>query len=168
MGPYIALLILIGLTNNTSGVFMFSAHFKKVILSILSVFFLTSSISLASDGIAPISSASSDTIVVLRVFLNRNITNQAIDLRQLFNLQKNYAGYRVVAVAASALPNNPYGVTASLLVNGYAMASQYNPGRAIYLAPASVVRLNRVGTKFHLAIQGSTYIQEIRIQLSRY
>ena len=146
---------------------MFTAHFKKAILSLFSIVLFTSSISLAEMP-SPTSADSSQTVIALRVLLNRSITNQAIDLRRLFNLNKRYAGYRVVSVAASTIPNSPYGVLASLYYNGYEVANQYNPNQYIYLTPAGNIRLDRFGTRLHLGIQGSMYIQELQIQLSRY
>ena len=105
--------------------------------------------------------------VVKRVQLQRSVSNQTIDLRRLFNLDNNYSGYRVVSVSASTTPNSPAVTIANLLVNGYVMASERNPGYEIYLAPMERVRLDSSGTRVSLGIQGSTYIQEIQIELSR-
>lgn len=105
---------------------------------------------------------------VLRIQLQRSVYNQNLDLRALFNLNNNYTGYRVVSVSASTTPNSPAVTIANLIVNGYVMASERNPGYEIYLAPQERVRLDNVGTRVSLGIQGSTYIQELQIELSRY
>jgi hypothetical protein len=105
---------------------------------------------------------------VLRVQLQRSVYNQALDLRALFGLYNQYTGYRVVSVSASTTPNSPSVTITNLLVNGYVMASERNPGYEIYLAPQERVRLDNSGTRVQLGIQGSTYIQEIQIELSRY
>jgi hypothetical protein len=109
-----------------------------------------------------------DNTIVRRVVLNRNIYNQSIDLRRLFNLDENYTGYRVVSVSASTTPNSPSTTIANLVVNGYIMASERNPGYEIYLSPMERVRLDNSGTRVSLGITGSTYIQELQIELSRY
>lgn len=105
---------------------------------------------------------------VLRVQIQRSVYNQTLDLRALFGLYNQYQGYRVVSVSASTTPNSPAVTIANLLVNGYVMASERNPGYEIYLAPDERVRLDNSGTRVQLGIQGSTYIQEIQIELSRY
>jgi len=104
---------------------------------------------------------------VLRVQLQRSVYNQTLDLRALFNLYNQYTGYRVVSVSASTTPNSPAVTIANLIVNGYVMASERNPGYEIYLAPQERVRLDNSGTRVSLGIQGSTYIQELQIELSR-
>jgi hypothetical protein len=104
---------------------------------------------------------------VLRVQLQRSVYNQSLDLRRLFNLDSNYTGYRVVSVSASTTPNSPAVTIASLVVNGFVMASERNPGYEVYLAPQERVRLDNVGTRVTLDIFGSTYIQELQIELSR-
>ncbi len=106
--------------------------------------------------------------VVKRVVLNRAVYNQSIDLRRLFNLDSNYSGYRVISVSASTTPNSPATTIANLVVNGYIMASERNPGYEIYLLPTERVRLDDAGTRVSLGITGSTYIQELQIELSRY
>ncbi len=105
--------------------------------------------------------------IVKTVQIYRSVMNQSLDLRRLFNLDSNYTGYRVVSVSASTTPNSPAVTIANLLVNGYVMASERNPGHEIYLAPMERVRLDNSGTQVFLGIQGSTYINEIQIELSR-
>lgn len=106
--------------------------------------------------------------VIRRVGLYRSVMNQTIDLRQLAGLDSRYAGYRIVSVGASTTPNSPYRTVAQLIVNGYNYAEEVNPGYEIFLAPYQVVRLDRFGTNVGLRILGSTYINEIQIELSRY
>lgn len=106
--------------------------------------------------------------IVKRVSIQSSVANQTMDLRRWLSLDSRYDGYRVVSVSASTTPNSPGTTIAKLMVNGYVMASERNPGYEIYLSPAERVRLDSAGTNVSLQIEGSTYIQEIQIELSRY
>lgn len=79
-----------------------------------------------------------------------------------------YDGYRVVSVVAETTPNSPYRTAALLLKDGYTYDSEINPGYQIDLYPQSTMRLDRYGSDLYLQIQGGTYIEEIRVELSRY
>ncbi|MBC7457923.1 MAG: hypothetical protein H7235_06570 [Bdellovibrionaceae bacterium] len=104
---------------------------------------------------------------VLRAQIQRSVYNQSVDLRALFNLRQNYVGYRIVSVSATTTPNSPAVTIANLVINGLVVASERNPGYDIYLDPEELVRMYSATTSVNLAIQGSTYIQEIQIELSR-
>lgn len=98
----------------------------------------------------------------------RSVTNQTIDLRRLAGLDYRYQGYRIVSVSASTTPNSPFTTIAQLIVDGYVYASQTNPGHEIHLFPYYEARIDRNAGRVFLGVQGSTYINQIRIELSRY
>jgi hypothetical protein len=107
--------------------------------------------------------------IIRTVGYYRAVNNQSIDLRRLAGLDYRYNGYRIVSVSASTTPNSPYRTVAQLLFNGYKYDEQVNPGHEIYLRPYNTVRLNSSGSNnLILRILGSTYIDQIRIELSRY
>lgn len=102
------------------------------------------------------------------VYLSRSVYNQSIDLKTLAGLDSRYAGYRIVSVSAKTTPTDQFRTVAQLVVDGRIFASQVNPGHEINLVPQQSVMLSRYGNRVELAITGGTYIEEIRIELSRY
>ena len=104
-----------------------------------------------------------ETYTTKRVTLNRSVYNQSISLNRLFNSDGRYNSYRVVSVSASTTPNSGDTTKAKLVVNGSVDDRERNPGYDIYL------KADR-GTYFNsdivLEIEGSTYIQELRIELA--
>jgi hypothetical protein len=104
-----------------------------------------------------------ETFVTKRISLNRSVYNQTISLNRLFNSDGRYDSYRVVSVSASTTPNSADTTKAKLVVNGSVDDRERNPGYDILLKPDGRTYFN---SDIELQIEGSTYIQELRIQLA--
>jgi hypothetical protein len=104
-----------------------------------------------------------ETFVTKRVSLNRSVYNQTISLNRLFNSDGRYNSYRVVSVSASTTPNSADTTKAKLVVNGYVEDKERNPGYDVFLKADRNTYFN---SDIALEIEGSTYIQELRIELA--
>jgi hypothetical protein len=104
-----------------------------------------------------------ETFVTKRISLNRSVYNQSISLNRLFNSDGRYDSYRVVSVSASTTPNSADTTKAKLVVNGSVDDRERNPGYDIFLRADQRTYFN---SDIELQIEGSTYIQELRIQLA--
>lgn len=89
--------------------------------------------------------------------------DQTINLNRLFNSDGRYDSYRVVSISASTTPNSADTTKAKLVVNGDVQDKERNPGYDINLNANRHVYFN---SNIDLKIEGSTYIQELRIQLA--
>lgn len=108
-----------------------------------------------------------DNQIVKTVSINRSVYNESILLNRILGIDNRYAGYRIVAVLGSTTPNSSATTVAALLVNGQTQVTQRNPGRQISLYTNSNIVL-RQNTELRLLIQGSTYINNLKVVLQRY
>ena len=104
-----------------------------------------------------------ETFITKRVSLQRSVYNQTIDLNRLFNSDGRYNNYRVVSVSASTTPNSADTTKAKLVINGSVHDRERNPGYDIFL---KADRNTYFYSDVELEIEGSTYIQELRIELA--
>ncbi len=104
---------------------------------------------------------------VKRVYIGRSVRNERLPLRELAGLGSAYRGYEVVSVRARTRPNSNATTTVQLVADGRVIATQRNPGYQIDLRPQIRAELGTVVRSLQLTVSGSTYIEDIEIQVVR-
>ena len=104
---------------------------------------------------------------VKRVFIGRSVRNERLPLRELAGLNSAYRGYEVVSVRGRTRPNSSATTIVQLVADGRVIASQTNPGYQIDLRPNIRAELGTVIRSLQLAVSGSTYIDDLEIEVVR-
>lgn len=104
-------------------------------------------------------------VEIVKVGLHRRYYDEAIPLRRLLNLGRDYRGYRIQSVIVKVRPHRSRGRLA-LLANGYvvdrARAGEY---RRIELRPDGDRTLGRDLNRLQLLVRGRAYIDSIQVKL---
>lgn len=103
---------------------------------------------------------------VKTIYIGRSVRNEALQLRQLAGLDSRYNGMEIRSVRANTRPDSPGQTVAQLIADGRVMAQQVNPGYQINLFPNQRLILGSTVRSLRLAISGSTYIDQIQIELA--
>ena len=106
-------------------------------------------------------------VEVKHVHIGRTVRNERLHLRELAGLGSAYRGYEVVSVRANTRPNSSERTVVQLVADGRVIAQQTNPGYQINLRPQIRAELGTVIRSLQLAISGSTYIEDIEIEVVR-
>lgn len=101
------------------------------------------------------------------IYIGRSVRNEVLDLRRLAGLGTQYRGYEVVSVRGKTRPDSPYTTTVQLLADRRNVATQVNPGKRINLIPTKRLVLDSSVRTLELYISGSTYIDELVIEIRR-
>ncbi len=104
---------------------------------------------------------------VKRVYIGRTVRNERLRLRELAGLDSAYNGYEVVTVRGTTRPSSSERTVVQLIADGRVIASQTNPGYQIYLRPQIRAELGTVVRSLQLAVSGSTYIEDLEIEVVR-
>lgn len=104
---------------------------------------------------------------VKSISIYRSVRNEVLDLRRLAGLGVQYRGYEVVSVRARTRPDSPYTTTVQLLADNRNVATQVNPGKRINLVPNQRLVLGSSVRELEMYVNGSTYIEEIVIEIRR-
>lgn len=104
---------------------------------------------------------------VKRVYIGRSVRNERLRLRELAGLDSAYQGYVVVSVRGTTRPNSSERTVVQLIADGRVIASQTNPGYQIYLRPQIRAELGTIIRSLQLAVSGSTYIEDLEIEVIR-
>lgn len=102
---------------------------------------------------------------VRSIWLQRSVTNERLPLRQLAGLTSAYNGWEVISIRAQTRPNSSGRTIVQLVADGRIIASQTNPGYEIYLTPKTRAVLGSTVRELQLVVNGSTYIEDIQIDL---
>jgi hypothetical protein len=101
---------------------------------------------------------------VKRIFMNRNVVNESIDLRAFAGLGYNYAGSQVLSVRANIRPSG-YRTLAQLMIDGRIVATQMDPSYQISLYPQSPLVLDQTGRDLRLVLSGSLFVDSIDVEV---
>lgn len=99
------------------------------------------------------------------IYLGRYITNEALPLRQLAGLGREFEGYNVESVRVETRPAGYY-ANLELVVNGRVEASSSSNGSNVTLRPRGYSPLGRDVQSLRLRVQGTAYIDRIVIVLA--
>ncbi len=99
-----------------------------------------------------------------RIYLNRQVVNETIDLRAYAGLGYNYSGAEIVSVRAN-VRSSGYRTIAQLQVDGRIVATQMDASNNIVLYPQSRVLLDQSARNVMLVLSGSVYVDTIDIEV---
>ncbi len=102
---------------------------------------------------------------VRSAWIQRNVTNERLPLRELTGLDSFYRGWEVLSVRANTRPNNAGRTIVQLVADGRIIATQYNPGYQINLNPQVRLILGQTVRNLQLVVNGSTYIEDIQVEV---
>ena len=102
---------------------------------------------------------------VVRVGLHRRYFDEAIPLRRLLGLDRDYRGYKVQSVTVQVRPHKSRGRLA-LIANGQVVdRARTREGRRIELRPDDARTLGRDLGRLQLGVRGRAYIDSIQVKL---
>ena len=104
---------------------------------------------------------------VKRIYINRNIVNETLPLRQLAGIGRQYDSWEVVSVRARVQTTNPGRTVAQLVSDGRVVATQINPNYQIELMPQYRLILGQSANNLQLGIGGGIFIETIEVELRR-
>lgn len=104
---------------------------------------------------------------IKRIYIGRSVRNERLHLLALSGIGQTHRGWEVVSVRARTRPDSPSTTIAQLTADGRVLAQQRNPGYQIQLYPNSRAILGDDIRTLQLAISGSTFIEEIEIELAQ-
>ncbi len=108
-------------------------------------------------------------VEVKRIYIGRDMYNENIDLRLHANLNYGYRGAQILSVRAITRPNHSgYQDLAQLVVDGYVVATQYDPSYSITLFPQRNVVLDQNARDVRLVLSGSIFVDSIDVEVRRY
>jgi hypothetical protein len=104
-------------------------------------------------------------IEIVRVGVHRRYANEAIPLRRLLRLDRDYRGYRIQSVTVTVRPNRTRARLA-LIANGQVVdRARAWRTRRIELTPSGGRTLGRDLNRLQLAVRGRAYIESIEVKL---
>ncbi len=104
-------------------------------------------------------------IQTVRVGVHRRYVNEAIPLRRLLRLDRDYRGYRIQSVTVKVRPNRTRARLA-LIANGQVVdRARAWRTRRIELTPSGGRTLGRDLNRLQLAVRGRAYIESIEVKL---
>jgi len=104
-------------------------------------------------------------IETVRVGVHRRYVNEAIPLRRLLGLDRDYSGYRIQSVTVKVRPHRTRARLA-LLANGQVVdRARASHTRRIELTPSGDRTLGRDLNRLQLAVRGGAYIDSIQVKL---
>ncbi len=99
------------------------------------------------------------------IFVQRNVTNERINIRALAGLDRNYQGYEILAIRGNVRSMYPGRAIVQLMADGRIIATQLNPNGQIYLTPQIRAILGSNVRVLELLVNGSIYIEELEVDL---
>lgn len=104
-------------------------------------------------------------IETVRVSVRRRYANEAIPLRRLLRLDRDYRGYRIQSVTVKVRPNRTRARLA-LIANGRVVdRARARHTRRIELTPQGGRTIGRDLKRLQLAVRGRAYIDSIEVKL---
>ena len=100
------------------------------------------------------------------VWVQRQVTNERLDLRALAGLDSWYRGWEVVNVQVNLRGNRVGRNVVQLMADGRIIATEVSQGYQVNLTPQNRAILGTTIRSLHLLVNGSVYVDSIQVDLS--